>query len=217
MIPVYHLSKQNSVLSVFINELRDQTIQKDRMRFRRNMERTGEIIAYEISKTLSYRPLETETPLGMAQCVKLEQQPVLATILRAGLPLHQGMMNYFDGADSAFISAYRKHHKDETFDIEIEYLSSPSIDGKTLILCDPMLATGSSMVLAYKAMLQRGIPSHVHIVSVIASSEGVNFVKKHMPLTTTIWLGAVDEELTAQAYIVPGLGDAGDLSFGEKV
>lgn len=217
MIPVHHLSKQNSVLSVFINELRDQTIQKDRMRFRRNMERTGEIIAYEISKTLSYRPLETETPLGMAQCVELEQQPVLATILRAGLPLHQGMMNYFDGADSAFISAYRKHHKDETFDIEIEYLSSPSIDGKTLILCDPMLATGSSMVLAYKAMLQRGIPSHVHIVSVIASSEGVNFVKKHMPLTTTIWLGAVDEELTAQAYIVPGLGDAGDLSFGEKV
>ncbi|MFZ5551489.1 MAG: uracil phosphoribosyltransferase [Bacteroidota bacterium] len=216
-MPVHHLSKQNSVLSVFINELRDQTIQKDRMRFRRNMERTGEIIAYEISKTLSYRPLETETPLGMAQCVELEQQPVLATILRAGLPLHQGMMNYFDGADSAFISAYRKHHKDETFDIEIEYLSSPSIDGKTLILCDPMLATGSSMVLAYKAMLQRGIPSHVHIVSVIASSEGVNFVKKHMPLTTTIWLGAVDEELTAQAYIVPGLGDAGDLSFGEKV
>lgn len=217
MIPVHHLSKQNSVLSVFISELRDQVVQKDSMRFRRNMERIGEVMAYEISKTMAFHSQEVETPLGMAHCNLPDHHPILATILRAGLPLHHGMMNYFDRADSAFISAYRKHHKDDTFDIEIEYLSSPSIEGKTLILCDPMLATGSSMVLAYKAMLRRGNPHHVHIASVIASSEGVEFVKKHMPVNTTIWLGAMDEELTAQAYIVPGLGDAGDLSYGEKI
>lgn len=217
MITVHNLSKQNSVLSVFISELRDQSIQKDSMRFRRNMERIGEVMAYEISKTMNFHSQEVETPLGLAHCNMLKNQPVLATILRAGLPVHQGIMNYFDGAESAFISAYRKHRKDETFEIEIEYLSSPSVDGKILILCDPMLATGSSMVLAYKAMLRRGNPHHVHIAAVIASAEGVEYVKKHMPVNTTIWLGAIDEELTAQAYIVPGLGDAGDLSYGEKI
>jgi len=217
MIPVHNLSKQNSVLSVFISELRDQAIQKDSMRFRRNMERIGEVMAYEISKTMDFHSQDVETPLGMAHCNLLIHQPVLATILRAGLPVHQGIMNYFDRAESGFISAYRKHRNDDTFDIEIEYLSSPSVEGKTVILCDPMLATGSSMVLAYKALLRRGNPHHVHIAAVIASSEGVEYVKKHMPVNTTIWLGAVDEELTAQAYIVPGLGDAGDLSYGEKI
>ena len=157
------------------------------------------------------------TPLGEAPCQLPIEQPVLATILRAGLPLHNGLLNYFDRADNAFISAYRKHHKDDSFEIEIEYLSSPSITGRVLILSDPMLATGSSMVLAYKAMLQKGTPSHIHVVSAIGSNEGVEYVKKHLPKNTTIWIGAIDEELTAQAYIVPGLGDAGDLAFGGKM
>jgi uracil phosphoribosyltransferase len=218
MIPVHNLSNNhNSIFGTYVSELRDVHIQKDRLRFRRNMERIGEIIAYEISKTLDYHSCEVETPLGEAHCHLLKSQPVLATILRAGLPLHAGMLNYFDQADNAFISAYRKHHKDDAFEVQIEYLSSPSIDDRILVLCDPMLATGASMVLAYKAMLQRGVPKHIHIVAAIASLEGVNYVKKHLPVNTTIWLGAVDEELTAQAYIVPGLGDAGDLAFGSKI
>jgi uracil phosphoribosyltransferase len=211
------ISNQNSLANVFISELRDVNIQKDSMRFRRNLERLGEIFAYEISKGLEYIDLEVTTPLGIAQTTTLKNQPVIATILRAGLPVHQGLLNYFDKAENAFVSAYRKHHKDNSFEIKIEYLSSPSIEGKVLIICDPMLATGQSMFLAYKALLQQGKPSHIHIIGLIASQEGVNYVRSHFPDNTTIWLGAVDDELTAKSYIVPGLGDAGDLAYGKKM
>jgi uracil phosphoribosyltransferase len=211
------LSNHNSLVNVFISELRDTEIQKDSMRFRRNLERLGEIFAYEISKTLEYEVNEVVTPLGIAACQVLKNQPVIATILRAGLPVHQGLLNYFDRSENAFISAYRKHHKDSTFEIKIEYLSSPSLDDKVLILCDPMLATGQSMLLAYKAMLKMGKPKHVHIVGLIASLEGLNYVKSHFPENTSFWLGAVDDELTVKSYIVPGLGDAGDLAFGKKI
>jgi len=210
------ISNQNSLANVFISELRDVNIQKDSMRFRRNLERLGEIFAYEISKGLEYIDVEVTTPLGIALTTALKEQPVIATILRAGLPVHQGLINYFDKAENAFVSAYRKHHKDNSFEIKIEYLSSPSIEGKVLIICDPMLATGQSMFLAYKALLQRGKPSHVHVIGLIASQEGVNYVRSHFPDNTTIWLGAVDDELTAKSYIVPGLGDAGDLAYGKK-
>jgi len=211
------LGNYNSLVSVFISELRDIEIQKDSMRFRRNLERLGEIFAYEISKTLEYEVSEVVTPLGIAPCQVIKNQPVIATILRAGLPVHQGLLNYFDKSENAFISAYRKHHKDSTFEIKIEYLSSPALDDKVLILCDPMLATGQSMLLAYKAMLKMGKPKHVHIIGLIASLEGLNYVKSHFPENTTFWLGAVDEELTVKSYIVPGLGDAGDLAYGKKI
>jgi uracil phosphoribosyltransferase len=215
---VHTLAEHSSILNQFISEIRDQNIQQDRIRFRRNMERIGEIFAYEISKTLDYGKSVTQTVLGEAETKKLTEQPVVATILRAGLPLHAGILNIFDSAQNAFVSAYRKHHKNNTFDIQIEYLSSPKLDDKVLILVDPMLATGSSMVLSYKALLTKGKPKHTHIVSVIASREGVEYLRSHMPDNNyTLWLGAVDEELTAHAYIVPGLGDAGDLAFGEKL
>ena len=211
------LSQQHSLLNHLIAEIRDVEIQKDSLRFRRNIERIGEIFAYEISKTLEYQPRDVKTPLGTVSCPVLADQPVLATILRAGLPLHQGMLNYFDGAENTFISAYRKHHgDDDSFEVEIEYLSSPSIQDKTVILCDPMLATGSSMVLAFKAMLDRGIPRHTHVVAVIASDEGLAFTMANLPENVTFWVAAVDSELTTRKYIVPGLGDAGDLAFGEK-
>ncbi len=186
------------------------------MRFRRNMERIGEVMAYELSKTMEYHEEEIVTPLGIAQIPVLSRQPVIATILRAGLPVHQGFLNYFDQAENAFISAYRKHHKDGSFDVQVEYLSSPELAGKTLIITDPMLATGSSMLLAYKGLLRKGIPIKTHVVSVIASVEGLDYVMKNMPEGTEFWIGAVDEELTAQSYIVPGLGDAGDLAYGIK-
>jgi len=187
------------------------------MRFRRNLERVGELIAYEISKVLVYESVQVTTPLGKSSCHKLAEQPVLATILRAGLPLHQGLLNYFDRAENTFISAYRMHHgNDDAFDVEVEYLASPNLDGKTIILCDPMLATGTSMVLAYKALLERGIPRQIHIATVIASDAGVRFVQEHMPAETILWAGAVDSELTSRSYIVPGLGDAGDLAYGSK-
>jgi uracil phosphoribosyltransferase len=212
------LSEQTSILNQYIAEIRDKHIQQDRIRFRRNMERIGEFFAYEISKTLAYQDTITHTVLAEANTLTLAEQPVIATILRAGLPLHTGILNVFDGAQNAFVSAFRKHHKDNTFEIQIEYLSSPSLENKTLILTDPMLATGSSMVLAYKALLSKGKPKHTHIVAVIASKEGVNYVRKNMPDDNyTLWLAAVDEELTAHSYIVPGLGDAGDLAFGEKL
>ena len=215
---VHILSEQNSIFNQFVAELRDISIQKDSMRFRRNLERMGEIMSYEISKTLEYKTKETTTPLGIAETNHLLSQPVIATILRAGLPMHLGVLNYFDRAENAFISAYRRHHKDNTFDIHVEYVSSPSIENKVLILCDPMIATGGSIVLAYKAILAKGTPKHVHIISAISSKEGVDFVKANIPTKNyTIWCGAVDEELTAHSYIVPGLGDAGDLAFGEKI
>lgn len=211
------LGSHNSVLNVFLAEMRDAEIQKDRMRFRRNMERMGEIFAYEISKTLPYQEKEVMSTLGSAQVMLPTTYPVLATILRAGLPLHQGLLNFFDHSDNSFVSAYRKPNKNGTFKIELEYVSSPEIEGRILILCDPMLATGSSILLAYKSLLAKGKPQHTHIVSVLASQEGVEFLKSHLsPDDVTIWVGAVDDELTAQAYIVPGLGDAGDLSFGSK-
>ncbi|MBK5284220.1 MAG: uracil phosphoribosyltransferase [Bacteroidia bacterium] len=210
------LGNQNSILNQFIAELRDEEIQKDRMRFRRNLERIGEIFAYEISKQLSYTSKEVTTPLGIATVPVLSEQPIIGTILRAGLPLHQGFLNFFDSADNAFISAYRKHHKDGSFDIKLEYVSAPRLDNRILILSDPMLATGSSIVMTYRALLEHGTPKQTHIVAALASTQGVNYVKSHLSSEVTLWIGAVDEELTAQAYIVPGLGDAGDLSFGNK-
>lgn len=211
------LSHTNSLVNVFLSELRDTVIQQDNMRFRRNLERLGEIFAYEISKTLEYEPREVTTPLGIATVPVLKEQPVIATILRAGLPVHQGLLNYFDQASNAFVSAYRKHHKDGSFEIKVEYMSAPDLDDKVLIICDPMLATGTSMLMAYKALSGNGKPRHIHVIGLIASVEGVNYVKKHFPENTSIWLGAVDDELTVRSYIVPGLGDAGDLAYGKKV
>ena len=211
------LGEKNSILSQFIAELRDENIQRDRLRFRRNLERIGEIFAYEISKQLKYMKREVHTPLGIA-CMNLpEQSPVLATVMRAGLPFQQGFLNYFDNAGNAFISAYRKYSQDGTFEIKFEHLSSPELDGKILILTDPMLASGSSLVLAYKALLSKGIPAHTHIVSIIASREGIAYLRKHLPSgKITLWTGAIDDELTVKGFIVPGLGDAGDLAYGGK-
>lgn len=211
------LAGNGTIVDRFIAELRDVHIQGDRMRFRRNLERIGEVAAYELSKHLEWEKDTVTTPLGEADTFRLKDRPVLATILRAGLPMHQGLLNYFDDADNAFISAYRMNHKDDgTFDVSVEYLSSPSIEDRTVIISDPMLATGLSMVLAYRAMLRKGTPRHVHIVAAIASRQGIAYLEKHLPANCTIWVGAVDEELTAHSYIVPGLGDAGDLAFGSK-
>jgi len=213
------LNQQNTVLNKFISQIRDREIQRDSMRFRRNMERIGEISAYEISKTFAYRPRVVETPLGEAEVQEIDDRVVVATILRAGLPFHQGFLNYFDDAENAFVSAYRKSTKDGKFTVKVEYISCGSLEDKTLLLVDPMLATGSSLVLAYEALCERGgMPRHTHVASVIASEQGVDYVMKHMPRqTTTIWAAAVDEELTSRSYIVPGIGDAGDLAYGEKL
>lgn len=216
-IKVNDLSREISVFNQYMAEIRDVKVQTDSMRFRRNLERVGEIMALEISKTLAYESRLITTPLGVSECSVLVSQPVLATILRAGLPMHQGFLNYFDRAENTFVSAYRMHHNDDDdFDVEVEYLASPDLEGKTVILCDPMLATGSSMVLAYKALLDRGTPGHIHVATVIASEQGIDFVQQNMPANTTIWTGAVDKELTPRSYIVPGLGDAGDLAYGSK-
>jgi len=216
-IKVNNLSQHHSVLNQYMAEIRDVAVQTDSMRFRRNLERVGEIMAYEISKTLVYEQRAVSTPLGVSECSVLVSQPVLATILRAGLPLHQGFLNYFDRAENTFVSAYRIHHNDEdAFDVEIEYLASPDLEGKTVILCDPMLATGASMLLAYKALLDRGTPRHIHVATVIASEQGIRFVQQNMPAETTLWTAAIDKQLTSRSYIVPGLGDAGDLAYGSK-
>jgi uracil phosphoribosyltransferase len=215
---INNLSKQHSIFNQFISEIRDINIQKDSMRFRRNLERMGEVFAYELSKKLNYETVKTTTPLGEAESSILVSQPVIATILRAGLPLHIGILNYFDKAQNAFVSAYRRHKKDNTFEIALDYIASPDLNNKNLILCDPMLATGSSMVLTYKALLTKGTPTHTHIVTAIASQQGLDHLKANMPNNNyTVWCGAIDEELTAHAYIVPGLGDAGDLAFGSKL
>jgi uracil phosphoribosyltransferase len=213
---IINLGTTNSIFNQFISEIRNIDIQKDKMRFRRNCERMGEIFAYEISKTFTYTKKEITTPLGISEIKLIDEQPVLSTILRAGLTLHQGLLNYFDDAENAFISAYRKHRKDGTFIIETEYLASPSIDNKIVILSDPMLASGSSIVVAYKSLLERGKPKKLHIVTLIASAQGIEYIKRHLPASTTLWVGAIDDELTAQSYIVPGLGDAGDLAYGLK-
>lgn len=213
---IFILNKQPSIANQFIAELRDVKIQRDRMRFRTNLERVGQILGYELSKNLDYKHVEVETPLGVAPTQLPAQSVVLATILRAGLPLHNGLLQYFDGADNAFISAYRRHRKSGKFDIEVEYTSCPSIEDKVLILSDPMLASGSSMVLAAQSLMKYGTPSKLHIVTAIAAEEGVENVRRNLP-DADIWIGAMDAELTAKSYIVPGLGDAGDLAFGTKL
>jgi uracil phosphoribosyltransferase len=214
---VIELSKENSLFCHFITELRDVHVQKDSLRFRRNLERIGEVFAYEISKRLEWKPVETVTPLGISKGHSLAAQPVLATILRAGLPLHQGLLNYFDKAENAFISAYRKSTGDNTFEIKLEYFASPDLNGKVVILSDPMLASGHSILAAYHSIMQHGTPSHIHIVAIIGSQEGVAYARKNLPANVTLWLGAIDPELNSHAYIVPGLGDAGDLAFGVKL
>lgn len=215
---VINFADTSSLVSRYMLELRSVDIQKDPLRFRTNLDRIGEIMAYEISKRLKYKNVEIQTPLGKAICQDPDEKIVLATILRAGMPFHHGFLNYFDNAENAFLSAYRRYHeKGDAFDVVVEYLASPSIEGKTLILVDPMLATGTSMELGYKALLTKGNPAKIHIASVIASKAGVNYVKDHIPDDkTTLWVGAIDNEINAHSYIVPGLGDAGDLAFGVK-
>ncbi|WP_300727020.1 uracil phosphoribosyltransferase [uncultured Bacteroides sp.] len=214
---IVDFSKQNTILNQYLAEIRDVNIQGDRLRFRRNIERIGEIMAYEISRELPYRPLQIQTPLALATENVPAEQPVIATILRAGLPLHQGFTNFFDHAENAFVSAYRKYIDEDNFDIHIEYIASPRLEGKTLILVDPMLATGGSMELAYKALLTKGEPAHIHIASVIASDQAVAHVQQVFPADkTSVWCATIDPELNAHSYIVPGLGDAGDLCYGEK-
>jgi len=212
---VINLSQTYSLMGEWIGELRDIEQQADRMRFRRNLERIGELAAFEISKKLEYEEKEVQTPLGIAICKSLKQQPVLATILRAGLPLHNGLLNVFDKADNAFISAYRKHKLDGSFDISMEYISSPDIDGRVLIISDPMIATGSSLVKTIQYLREEGDPREIHIVAAIACTVGIEYVQRAEP-NVSIWCGEIDEELTAKGYIVPGLGDAGDLAFGPK-
>jgi uracil phosphoribosyltransferase len=211
-----NLSEQYSLLSDWVSELRDAEIQSDRMRFRRNLERIGEVAAYEISKELNYKEREIQTPLGISICKTLVDQPVLATILRAGLPLHQGLLNYFDRADNAFISAYRKHNKDGSFEISLDYISCPELENRVVIISDPMLATGASLVKTIQFLREEGSPSVIHIVAAIACTVGIEYVHRTEP-TVKIWCGSIDDELTAKGFIVPGLGDAGDLAYGSKV
>ena len=213
---IVNLSQQHSLISNWVGELRDVSIQTDRLRFRRNLERIGEVAAYEISKVLPFVEVEIQTPLGIAEHKVLKEQPVLATILRAGLPLHNGLLNFFDKADNAFISAYRKHNKDGSFEISLDYVSCPELENRVVIISDPMLATGSSLVKTIHFLKEEGHPREIHIVVAIACTVGIEYVKREEP-SVTIWCGDIDDELTAKGYIVPGLGDAGDLAFGTKV
>jgi uracil phosphoribosyltransferase len=214
---IHELGANNSIFNQFLSELRDSSIQKDSLRFRRNLERIGEIFAYEISKSLDFVPTKVSTPLGMLEMNLMSEQPILATVLRAGLPLHQGLLNYFDRADSAFVSAYRKYSKNEDFTIKLDYISSPNIDGRILIVSDPMLATGGSLVASLRGLFETGKPKHTHVVCALASDEGIARLKRAFTFKKlTLWVGAIDVELTAKAFIVPGLGDAGDLAFGRK-
>ncbi len=214
---IINLGESNSILNRFVAELRDIHIQKDRLRFRRNIERIGEIMAYEISKDFIYTTKNILSPLGTAPMNMPDDQIVISTILRAGLPYHQGFLSYLDNAENAFVSAYRKYKDRLNFDIHIEYIASPNLTGKTLIITDPMLATGSSMEMAYKALLTKGNPAHIHVATIIASKQAVEYIREKMPNDmTTVWIAAVDDELDEHSYIVPGLGDAGDLAYGEK-
>jgi uracil phosphoribosyltransferase len=214
---IHILSKENSIFNKFIAQIRDHEVQRDSMRFRRNMERIGEVMSYEISRTLDYRTCVVETPLGEAEVQVISDKLVVATILRAGLPFHQGFLNYFDDAQNAFVAAYRKYDKGEDFHINIEYCSTPDLTGKTLILADTMLATGASLEIAYNRLCQEGEPKHTHLVCPICSAYAVEYIKKHLPGDrVTLWVAAIDEELTSHSYIVPGLGDAGDLAYGTK-
>ncbi|WP_416441505.1 uracil phosphoribosyltransferase [Phnomibacter sp. MR] len=212
---VINLSEQNSLVNTWVAELRDVTVQTDRMRFRRNLQRIAEVAAYEISKLLDWETYDVETPLGTSPAIRLKNQPVLATILRAGMPMHEGLLNYFDKADNAFISAYRKHHRDGSFEIKLEYVSCPDLDGRVLIIADPMLATGASLVKTIEELVGEGSPAQIHIVCAIACSVGIEYVHRNAP-NVKIWCGDIDDELTAKGYIVPGLGDAGDLAYGPK-
>lgn len=216
---IINFSERNSLLNSFVREIRDIHIQNDRLRFRRNIERIGEIMAYEISKEMVFRDIEVTTPLDVCGAHELDEEVVIATILRAGLPFHHGMLNYFDGAENAFVSAYRKYKETghQSFDIHIEYIASPSIDGKTLVLTDPMLATGSSMDLTYRALLTKGTPAKIHVATIIASQQAIDYCKANFPEDrTTIWAAAIDPHLNDSSYIVPGIGDVGDLAYGQK-
>ena len=215
---IHNISLQNSILNNFISEIRSVDIQKDSMRFRRNIERIGEVLGYEMSKSLSYKTELVETPLGKCTINLPDNDIVLCSILRAGVPLHNGLLNYFDTAENAFISAYRHHKNDpESFEIIVEYLACPNLENKTLVLADPMLATGQSMVATFEALKPFGIPKEVHLISVIGAQEGVNFVEQNFDDNTHLWIAAIDETLNDKGYIIPGLGDAGDLAFGEKL
>ena len=215
---IHNLSETPSVLNSFISEIRDEAIQKDRMRFRRNIERIGEILAYELSKSLHYSAHSIKTPLGISKTQLITNNLVLCSILRAGITMHHGLLNYFDTAENAFISAYRKHNNSELgFEILVEYLACPDLNGKTLILLDPMLATGQSMVHTYEVLKRFGTPKEVHLVSVIGAQKGIDFVSKYFAADTSLWIAAIDEKLNEKGYIVPGLGDAGDLAFGPKL
>ena len=218
LMKTHLIEEKNSILNKFISEIRDVNIQKDSLRFRRNIERIGEILGYELSKSLSYSSVYIETPLGKKKMQLSYNDVVLCSILRAGLPLHQGLLNYFDDAENAFISAYRHHpNNNADFEIVVEYFASPEIENKTLLLADPMLATGQSLVAVYEAIKKQGTPKEIHIVAVIGSQEGVDFIENHFPENTHLWIAAIDDELNSKGYIVPGLGDAGDLAFGEKL
>ncbi|OUS02420.1 uracil phosphoribosyltransferase [Flavobacteriales bacterium 33_180_T64] len=215
---VHNLSLQNSILNTFISEIRNVSIQKDSMRFRRNIERIGEILGYEMSKVLHYNSTNIETPLGLCNINMLNNDIVLCSILRAGVPLHNGLLNYFDNAENAFISAYRQHKENpDSFDIVVEYLACPSLENKTLILADPMLATGQSMVATFEALKPFGTPKEVHLVSVIGAQKGVDYINTHFSIDSHLWIAAIDKDLSSNGYIIPGLGDAGDLAFGQKL
>jgi len=214
---VYNISTNNSILNNFIKEIRDVKTQKDAMRFRRNIERIGEILSYEMSKKLNYSTSETITPLGKKRINTVNNKLVLCSVLRAGLPLHQGVLNYFDKIENAFISAYRHHVSEDEFEIKVEYLATPNLDNKILILADPMLATGNSLVAVYDILKKYGNINQIHIISVIAAQEGIDFVSKYFPENTNLWVATIDKELNSKGYIIPGLGDAGDLAFGPKL
>ncbi|WP_299672630.1 uracil phosphoribosyltransferase [uncultured Tenacibaculum sp.] len=215
---VFHLAHQNSILNKFLSEIRDKNVQKDSMRFRRNIERIGEVLGYELSKKLNYTTEKVTTPLGVKNVNLPDNEIVLCSILRAGLPLHDGLLNYFDDAENAFISAYRYHpNNSKDFEIIVEYFASPPIDNKTVLLIDPMLATGRSLVSVYSALKNYGTPKEIHIVSVIGSLDGIDYIKNHFPVNTSLWIADIDKDLNDKGYIIPGLGDAGDLAFGQKM
>ncbi|WP_452221561.1 uracil phosphoribosyltransferase [Lacinutrix salivirga] len=215
---IYNIGLEQSVLNTFMSEIRDTTIQKDSLRFRRNIERIGEILGYEMSKSFAYKNTVVKTPLGEKTMNLPDEEVVLCSILRAGVPLHNGLLNYFDTAENAFISAYRQHKKDpESFEIVVEYLACPSLEGKTLVLADPMLATGQSLVATFEALKPFGTPKHIHLVAVIGAQDGVDYVNQHLPEHTNLWIAGIDQTLNDKGYIIPGLGDAGDLAFGNKL